>query len=134
MTQQAVYYCADSSVANPMWVRLNDIANKTYIFPNATTTPKQTGLQRPVWNNSLDLVAAFNAATGLTPWQSIGALRSPIPRAPAGTTPVLYLGGDGGVVNSTDLGKNWTIFPSLITPIPPRAAAICPRCASPTSS
>ncbi len=114
LTQQALYYCADSSAANPVWVRLNDTANKTYIFPNATTTPNQTGIQRPVWNNPLDLVPAFNAATGLT---SLAVdWRFALPDATGtGTHPVLYVGGDGGVVTSTDLGSTWSIFSNLNT-------------------
>ncbi len=108
MTQRAVYYCADSSVATPTWIRLNDVAGKGFIFG-------ANGIQRPVWNNSSDLVAAFNATTGLTTMAVDWRFAVPNTQSPTGTTPVLYLGGDGGVVNSTDFGKTWTIFPAFST-------------------
>ena len=42
--------------------------------------------------------------------------RYAIPNASGtGTHPVLYVGGDGGVVTSTNLGANWTIYPTLST-------------------
>ena len=113
ITQNAVYYLPDSSVANPVWVRLSDTAGKTYIFKNVAAN--QAGIQRPVWNNSSDLVPAFNAATGLTAlavdWRFAVADNFALPNSP--THPILYVGGDGGVVTSNDLGKTWTIFPNL---------------------
>ena len=113
ITQQAVYYLADSGVAVPTWVRISDTPGKGYIFPNAAAG--QTGVVRPVWNNLSDMVPAFNAATGLT--SMAVDWRFAIPDNPGNPTgpshPVLYVGGDGGVVTSTDLGNTWTIFPAL---------------------
>jgi subtilisin-like proprotein convertase family protein len=113
ITEKAVYYCADSSVANPVWVRLSDTPGKTYIFPNAAAG--QTGIQRPVWNNPLDFTPAFNANTGLTSlavdWRY--AIPDNLSNPTGPTHPVLYVGGDGGVVVSTNLGTNWSMFPNL---------------------
>ncbi len=110
VTQTAVYYCANTRATAPVWTRISDTPGKGYIFPNAAAG--QSGVLRPVWNNTSDMAPAFNAATGLT--SMAVDWRFAIPNATGGGThPVLYIGGDGGVVTSSDMGATWTIFPSL---------------------
>jgi subtilisin-like proprotein convertase family protein len=109
-TQTAVYYCTNSLATTPVWVRLNDTGGKTFIFPGGG----QRGIQRPVWNNPNDLAPAFNPVTGLTTMAVDWRYDIPDNLAnPGGPKhPVLYVGGDGGVVRSLDLGTNWTVFPN----------------------
>jgi hypothetical protein len=113
LTNKAVYYCFDTSVANPVWVRLNDTPGRAYIFPNAAAGQK--GIQRPVWNNPSDLAPVFDINTGLLSLAVDWRFAIPDnPNNPSGLAhPVLYVGGDGGIVASTDLGATWRVFPNL---------------------
>ncbi len=108
LTEKGVYYCKNTQVA-PVWVPISDTGGKGYILPNALGQPVP---MRPVWNNLSDPVPAFNA-NGLTSMAVDWRFAIPNGTGDGTTHPVLYVGGDGGVVTSSDFGTTWTIFPSL---------------------
>jgi subtilisin-like proprotein convertase family protein len=99
VTEKGVYFMADSSAANPVWVKLNDTAGQGTLF----------GLTRGVFNNSTDPFPTLQYLTTIAvDW------RFAIPdKTGTGTHPVLYVGGDGGVFRSLDKGLTWTYYPDI---------------------
>ncbi len=109
VTQDGVYYNSDS-VKNSAWTNVTGNLFKLITTPFATT------------NGSGGFGAATEPAITflntiqvdwryvLTNTTSTGAVAT---GALAGTHPVLYVGGNGGVFQSIDNGNTWHIFPSI---------------------
>lgn len=106
VTQQGVYWMADSTAATPTWVNITGptsggapiVGNPFFykIAPFGDTSQTQTQLKYLT-----SLIADWRYAIPDNPAN---------PNGP--THPVLYIGGEGGIFRSTDKGKTWTIFPS----------------------
>jgi subtilisin-like proprotein convertase family protein len=101
VTSGGVFWMADSSVANPVWVNIT----------NGLFSPTLTRL---LYNDPTELMATLKTLTSLqADW------RFAIPDDFADPTgpkhPVLYVGGHGGVYRSLDKGVTWTYFPNVAT-------------------
>jgi hypothetical protein len=102
VTQQGVYYMKDATAPNAMWVKLNDTSGQGGLF----------SLMRGNFNNSADQMTTLQYLTSI-----VADWRYAIPNVPgdaaAGTHPVLYVAGNGGVFRSLDQGKTWTYYPDV---------------------
>jgi subtilisin-like proprotein convertase family protein len=96
-TANGVYYMADSSSATPTWI-------------NITGNLFSTALTRPLFNVPTQLGNTLKYLTSL-----VADWRFAIPNVPgntkAGTHPVLYAAGEGGVFRSIDNGATWAFYP-----------------------
>jgi hypothetical protein len=89
VTQNGVYHMLDSSVPGASWVNITgSLFSLTHsLFLNQT----QSGPRMLKGTTGLDALAVD--------WRT--------------SVPTLYVGGDGGVFRSLDLGKTWTFFPDV---------------------
>ncbi len=103
VTENGVYY---------MKIVLNSSGNiVTAAWTNVTGSLFNT--TRPIFNNindELPTLTKGNLTSIAVDWRFSVPTSNP---AYAGTAPVLYVGGDGGVVRSEDGGTTWTNFPSV---------------------
>jgi len=98
ITQNGVYWMADSSMAVPTWTKLNEIAGQGNLLT----------FQTPIYSNKNDLATTTQTLTSMAiDW------RYAIPDAVGtGVHPVLYVSGVYGVFRSLDKGITWTQFPA----------------------
>jgi subtilisin-like proprotein convertase family protein len=97
VTALRVYFMADSSAANPVWVDITSNLTTITHDPFGNADYRETQLK-----SITSLVADWRFSYLDDPGN---------PQGP--THPVLYVGGYGGVYRSLDKGQTWTIFPDI---------------------
>ncbi len=118
ITRNGVYWMADSSVANPTWVKLNDTAGQDSLF----------NFTRPIFNNSNDLqpiMAAGQITTMAIDWRY--AIPDNLANPGGPKHPVLYVGGNAGVFRSIDKGLHWTLYPNVADNNAPQEGGYLPN-------
>ncbi len=109
VTSNGVYYIADSnpndggSAASHQWV---NITGNLFSLT-------RTAFQGTAFNDPTMVFSAMQSLSSIAvDWRYV--IPNDFANPAAGSHPMLYVGGMGGVVRSTDQGATWTVFPSLV--------------------
>src|SRR5205814_822121 len=110
VTTNGVFFMADSTAAAPRWVNIT--GNLFNIIHNAFRDPIMPGTQ----------MKELTAIAG--DWRYTIA-DSAAPNA--GSHPILFVGGEGGVYRSLDKGTTWQLFPDPTADGAPEAGGFLPN-------
>lgn len=118
VTGQGVYWMADSSIAAPTWVKLNDAAGRDSLF----------NFTRPVFNNPNDpqaIMLAGQITTMAIDWRY--AIPDNLNNPSGPKHPVLYVAGNSGVFRSIDKGVTWNLYPDAANNGAPQEGGFLPN-------
>jgi subtilisin-like proprotein convertase family protein len=118
ITGMGVYWMADSSLAAPTWVKLNDTPGRDSLF----------NFNRPLFNNPNDLQPIMLAGQ-ITSMSIDWRYQIPDdPNNPSGPKhPVLYIAGNAGVFRSIDKGLTYNLYPDLANNQAPQEGGYLPN-------